>query len=153
MTTASDEGSADALCAHMTPGPYPFESVLVLDDHLGPTDWLVRCAACGAPCLLEMLDWSGSRRLYRTRLPDPAAVAGLMRDLERGSCDIRRAGEQARHFSLTSRPLHQLILLDVAARSLLRVLTADPARPIPGAGWRELECDGAWIDALAPTPV
>ena len=145
MTAHSDEA---ALCDHMVPGPYPFESILVLDDHLGPTDWLVRCSTCGQPCLLEMLDWSGSRRLYRVRLPEEAAVAGLMRDLTRGSCDLSRAGEEARHVGLMSPRLNDLLLLDLGNRSLVSVLRPSPDCAIPGAGWRELDCDGDWIDRL-----
>ncbi len=152
MTTRSDEDAARTLCSHMVPGPYPFESVLVLDDHLGPTDWLVRCSRCGAPCLLEMLDMAGSLRLYRTRLPEAGAVQGLIRDLERGSCDIRRAGEQARHFSLSSRALDRLILLDPGKQTLVRLLSMDPELRIPGASWRELDCDGQWIRMLTATP-
>ncbi len=130
-------------CAHLVPGPYPFESVFVLDDHLGPTDWLVRCSCCGAAYLLEMLDWEGARRLYRLRAPDSAAVVGLVRDLERGSCDLDRARAQAQHFSLGSRALPVLVLLDPGAGRLLSVLEA-PA-DIPGDNWRALPCDGSWI--------
>ena len=147
MTTVSDQAS---LCDHMVPGPYPFESVLVLDDHLGPTDWLVRCRSCGAPCLLEMLDFDGSRRLYRVRLPEPDAVLSLMQDLARGSCDLNRAGEETRHVALASPRTRDLVLLDLNAQTLVAVLRPSSESPVPGAGWRELECDGRWIERLSP---
>jgi hypothetical protein len=134
-----------ALCAHLSPGPYPFESVLILDDHLGPTDWLVRCRACRRPYLLEMLDWREKLRLYRIRRPDAQAVEGLMRDLDRGSCDLRRAGEQVRHLGLSSRRLSELALLDLGQAVLVRTIDVPGDQPIPGASWRELPCDGAWI--------
>ena len=135
-------------CPHLIPGPYPFETALVLDDHLGPTDWLVRCASCDAAYLLEMLDWEGSRRLYRLRIPAQAAVAGLLRDLERGSCDINRARSQAHHFSLSSTRLDLLVLLDLRTGELIALLDAPADLEIPGAGWRELPCDGSWIQRL-----
>jgi len=138
----------DSFCTHLTPGPGRFESLLVLDDHLGPTDWLVQCRHCTATYLLEMLDVSGALRLYRIRLVDPDAARGLMRDLERGSCDINRAGEQARHLTLTSRRLPSLVLLDLQSDTLVRIVDTDAEQVIPSAGWRELACDGRWIQQL-----
>jgi len=140
----------ESACAHLIPGAYPFETVLVLDDHMGPTDWLIRCHGCGAAYLLEMLDWEGARRLYRLRAPEPVAVAGLIRDLERGSCDLNRARAQAQHFTLTSQALPALVLLDLSATRIVSVIDlagndmADNAA-IPTTGWRELPCDGEWI--------
>ena len=132
----------------MKPGPYPFATLLVLDDHLGPTDWLVRCQACGSAYLLEMLDWEGPRRLYRLRAPAAEAVAGLVKDLERGSCDLNRAGAEAQHFSLTSERLPNLVLLDLGEGSLVRMIDAGDTQ-VPGASWRELPCDGSWIRRFA----
>ncbi len=139
----------EPLCPHMTAGPLPFDAVLVLDDHLGPTDWLVRCRSCGSAYLLEMLDWDGQRRLYRLRLPAADAVAGLLRDLERGSCDLNRARAQAQHFSLSSRALPVLALLDLSAGALLGIVPSPEGRQLPGTSWRELPCDGSWIQQLS----
>jgi hypothetical protein len=132
----------------MKPGRYPFATVLVLDDHLGPTDWLVRCSSCGSVHLLEMLDWDGPRRLYRMRAPAPEAVAGLLKDLERGSCDLNRAGAEAQHFSLTSERLPHLVLLDLRASTVVEMIDVTGSQ-IPGASWRELPCDGSWIRRFA----
>jgi hypothetical protein len=136
------------ICPHLIPGPYPFDSALVLDDHLGPTDWLIRCRSCATAYLLEMLDWDGARRLYRMRVPEPQAVDRLLRDLDRGSCDLSRARDQAHHFSLTSTRLAQLALLDLAAGELIEVLEIPEGTAIPGASWRELPCDGSWVQRL-----
>ncbi len=164
----------ESVCTHLVPGPYPFESVLVLDDYLGPTDWLVRCRDCAAAYLLEMLDLDGPRRLYRVRAPQAEAIAGLVRDLERGSCDLNRANAQAQHFTLASETLPLLMLLDLSAGTLNALLErktqveVDPQvdavdreidgtaeeksekaeEAIPSAGWRELPCDGSWIRRL-----
>ena len=140
--------SPQAPCSHLLPGPYPFESVLVLDDHLGPTDWLVRCRSCGVPYLFEMLDWADALRLYRLRLPDEAAANGLMRDLDRGSCDLNRATAQAQHFSLSSKTLPLLVLLDMKAGELVSVSDAPHEEVLPTSSWRELPCDGRWIGRL-----
>lgn len=140
--------SATGLCAHLTPGPYPFAIVLVLDDHLGPTELLVRCRQCDHCWLLEMLDWQDDVRLFRVRQPDPEAVAGLLKDLARGSCDINRAGEQARYFSLTSERLPELLLLNIRGATLSAVITPAQHIKVPGTGWRQLVCDGSWIRQL-----
>lgn len=129
----------------MVAGPYPFETLLVLDDHLGPTESLIRCRNCRATYLLEMLDWQADLRLFRIRVPEPAAAAGLLRDLERGSCDLRRAGEQARHFSLTSERLPVLILLNTRSAELITTISGPEVLTAPGGSWRELSCDGTWI--------
>ena len=144
MSTASA-----TICSHLTAGPYPFETVLVLDDHMGPTDWLVRCRDCGTTYLLEMLDWLGPRRLYRLRRPAAAAVAGLIRDLERGSCDLNRASAEAQHFSLSSRKLNTLMLLDLSVGAILSLIDVEEGTPVPGASWRDLPCDGCWIRRLS----
>lgn len=141
-----------SICPHLVPGPYPFESALVLDDHLGPTDWLVRCRSCEMAYLFEMLDWDGARRLYRLRLPEPRAMEHLLKDLHRGSCDLTRARDQAYHFSLTSARLALLALLDLAAGELVELLQAPDGAEIPGASWRELPCDGSWIQRFVELP-
>ena len=149
MSSATRSG-AEMPCTHLKAGSYPFESVLVLDDHLGPTDWLVRCSSCAAAYLLEMFDWDGSRRLYRLRAADAAAVDALIRDLERGSCDLNRASAQAQHFTLTSQALPIAVLLDLRAGALRSVveLPEDIRAEVPVASWRELPCDGSWIQRL-----
>ncbi len=133
------------LCTHIAAGPYPFETLLVLDDHLGPTESLIRCTTCGTVYLLEMLDWLADLRLFRVRLPEPEAAAGLLRDLQRGSCDLKRAGEEARHFSLTSERLAVLMLLNTGQAELVRLIGGAAAMSAPGGSWRELPCDGTWI--------
>ncbi len=132
----------------MTAGPYPFETLLVLDDHLGPTESLIRCSTCGATYLLEMLDWLAELRLFRVRVPEPTATAGLLRNLERGSCDLNRAAEEARHFSLASERLAVLVLLNTSQAELVSLFCGTEATSAPGGSWRELPCDGTWIRKL-----
>ena len=138
-----------ALCSHIQPGPVPWDVVLVLDDHLGPTDALAVCRTCRTPYLLEMVDWRpplidgaplpgrvGGRaaappdgRRLPAGLPDVVRVCCVHQ--ERGSCDLRRAGEEVRHFSQGARRLPWLVLLDTSAYRLEAVV--DHPDPLPGA--------------------
>lgn len=138
------------LCSHMQRGPYPFATLLVLDDHLGPTESLVRCLSCGRAYLLEMLDWLNDERLFRVRAVDADTAQSLVRDLQRGSCDLTRAGEEARHVSLSSERLPALMLLNTRTRELTALLTGPETLAAPGTSWRGLPCDGAWIRKLQP---
>ncbi|HEY5644646.1 MAG TPA: hypothetical protein VIS76_01770 [Pseudomonadales bacterium] len=140
--------TAPALCRHFQPGPCPWETELVMDDHLGPTESLVACRTCGRAYLLEMFDWAASKRLFRVRSPSPEAVSMLMRDLDRGSCDLRRAGEEVRHFSLASDRLPVVLLYDTATATLMARVPLDHAADVPWTGWRDLPCDGTWITRL-----
>lgn len=135
-----------ALCEHIAPGPVPYRVTLVLDDHLGPTDALAQCARCEQAYLLELLDWQGDRRLFRVAAPDEAATALLLRDLRRGSCDINRAGEEVRQFTLASERLPVLWLVNTSARVLEDVIDTRDLGELPTGGWRELPCDGRWIE-------
>ncbi len=119
---------------------------MVLDDHLGPTESLIRCRQCNAPYLLEMLDWQGGRRLYRVRAPEREAADALEHNLARGSCDLNRAAAELFQFSLAATPQPVLVLLNLEAGSLERLIDVDAASSIPSAPWRELPCDGSWID-------
>jgi len=140
-----DPAVTPALCAHVVPGPCPWETELVIDDHLGPTESLVGCRTCGRGYLLEMLDWRGDLRLFRVRAPAPAAVALLTRDLNRGSCDLNRAREEVRHVSLSSDRVPVLILYDTRSAAVVSRIPLDSPSDVPWAGWRELACDGTWI--------
>jgi hypothetical protein len=97
-----------------------------------------------------MLDWQGNRRLFRVGAPAPEAARALLKDLSRGSCDLNRAGEEVRQFSLASRRLPVLLLIDMNARTIVMRAELDDARSVPGAGWRDLPCDGSRIAALQP---
>ncbi|MGE0624959.1 MAG: hypothetical protein AB7I04_13850 [Pseudomonadales bacterium] len=147
-SSSHEQTSAPGLCPHIRPGPCPWETELVIDDHLGPTESLIACRTCGRAYLLEMLDWSGSLRLFRVRAPEGAAIALLTRDLNRGSCDLGRAREEVRHVSLASDRVAELLLYDTQAASLVeRIALIDPG-DVPWAGWRELACDGSRIAQL-----
>jgi hypothetical protein len=136
-------------CSHVTRGQNPFETVLVLDDQLGPTEFLGRCRRCGKLYLLEMFDWHDSLRAFRLSVPAPGSTEALLRDLERGSCDLSRAREEVRAFTLTSTRLEALILMDTSRQTLIETASSrDFELAVPTETWRELPCDGSWIKRL-----
>ena len=134
-----------SLCTHFQPGCYPFSVLLVLDDHLGFTEALVRCDACERTYLLEMLDWLGTLRLFRVGEPDTEAARLLLKDLQRGSCDLTRASEEVRQFGLITERLPVVLLIDTAARAIAARWISTESGGVSGQGWRELPCDGSHI--------
>ncbi len=133
------------LCEHVRPGQWPFQVVLVLDEHLGPTEALMRCRRCGRSYLLEMLDWRGAARAMRVAVLDPAHADTLVRDLTRGSCDVRRAGAEVQHVRQLAPLLPLLLLVDTAGPVVEAIVGADDVK-IPTGSWRSLPCNGEWID-------
>ena len=134
------------LCEHVRPGQWPFQVELVLDEHLGPTDALMHCRHCGRAYLLEMLDWRASWRVMRIAAVDAAQAGRLVRDLTRGSCDIHRAGAEVQHLRTLAPFSRRLLLLDTGGPVIEALATLPADVRIPGASWRELPCDGRWVD-------
>ena len=134
----------------MKVGAYPFQLQLCLDEHLGMTDALVTCRDCERPYLLEMLDWRDNERLFRVSLPHADRATQLVRDLTRGSCDISRAGAEIHHMQTTLPDSMYLIIIDQnysPSGPAISGIAPKPAdRPLPSASWRELDCDGQWLD-------
>lgn len=138
--------SDDEICGHLHPGPWPLRTELVLDDHLGPTDAVVACRQCGRPYLLEMLDWKGPLRVFRVAVLDADESARLLRDLSRGSCDVARAASEVEHFRSRTRFSPWLLLQDTRTNALIARAPVPDGSRLPGAAWRELPCDGHWVD-------
>ena len=135
------------LCDHVQPDTWPFEVELVIDEQVGFTDALVACRTCGAAYLLEMLDWRGRQRLMRICTVDSARVAGLLQNLGRGSCDLKRAGAEVQQLQTSATFAPWLLLIDATAMRIESVLHVPEGRRLPAASWRELPCDGSWLPA------
>ncbi|MFU8814206.1 MAG: hypothetical protein ACNA7W_02600 [Pseudomonadales bacterium] len=133
------------LCAHVRAGAWPFQTTLTLDEHLGVTDALVSCRHCGQPYLIEMLDWQGDQRLMRVSVLDPALAAGVVRNLTRGSCDLRRAGAEVHQLQTHSTFSPWLLLIRASAPRIDAVVPVEAGARLPGGSWRELPCDGSWV--------
>lgn len=134
------------LCEHVRPGEWPFSTELVIDDHLGPTDALMRCRRCGRNYLLEMLDWQAEWRVMRVAALDGAQAERVVRDLTRGSCDIARAGAEVHHLRTQAPPSRRLVLMDTRGPAIAALADVPPDVALPGRSWRELPCDGSWVD-------
>lgn len=133
-------------CAHLRPGTWPLHWDLVLDDQLGPTDGLASCQACGTVYLLEMLDWRGPERLMRMAVLERRLATGLLRDLDRGSCDAGRATAELNHVRGLALSVPELLLIDASAPGIVARVPVPADRPVPTGSWRDLACDGCWID-------
>lgn len=133
-------------CAHLRPGTWPLHWDLVLDDQLGPTDGLASCRSCGTVYLLEMLDWRGAERLMRMAVLERALATRLLRDLDRGSCDAGRAAAELAHVRSLAVAVPQLLLVDTAIPAIVAAVPTPADRPLPTESWRDLDCDGGWID-------
>jgi len=136
------------LCEHVHSGDYPFQVELVIDDQLGLTDGIVACRFCGRRYLLEMLDWRGTERLFRISALAADHARRLIRDLTRGSCDVRRAGDEVQHLKSTSSFAPWLILVDTRQPRIDRVAPLPAGTTLPGASWRSLPCDGEWLELV-----
>ncbi|MEQ8484557.1 MAG: hypothetical protein RIB46_09355 [Pseudomonadales bacterium] len=134
------------LCPHVETGTWPWRVELVLDEHLGITDALVRCRTCQRTYLLEMLDWQGGTRVMRVAGVDPGMADRTVHDLGRGSCDVGRAGAQVHQLRSASVFSRWLLWVDLRQPAILAVVPVPQDPPLPSASWRSLPCDGRWVD-------
>jgi hypothetical protein len=142
----NNNGDISDLCEHIATGSYPFEVELVMDDQLGLTDAVVRCRHCQRVYLLEMLDWAQDHRVFRISALVDDHAQRLIRDLSRGSCDLQRAGAQVQHLKTASSFAPRLLLIDPSEPRICSLAPLPADRALPSASWRELPCDGSWVE-------
>ncbi len=134
-----------------TPGPWPFEVALLLDDEQGMTDAIV--TSDGQAFLLEMIDWGGprlSRRIYRIAALADDIWQAFRHNLSRGSCDLTRAGNELAALAAASDLLPALVAADVSERRLLAVSVLPTTRGLPTRSWRNgLPDDATWFAAVS----
>jgi hypothetical protein len=126
--------------AHACPDAYPFATVLVLDEVGGIADAIVRCSACARPYLLELLDWSGpalTRRRYRTSVVDEAILEKYLHNLERGSCDVKRAPAERQSFESRAKLSATIVELDAKDLRAISVESLAPDADVPMSSWRQ----------------
>lgn len=131
-----------ALCRHLTSPRLASLSidagdVVEWDD--GPVVAVARCAVCGGAALLELLDWSATRRVrvYSLAGLDAAAIALFRRNQERGSCDLQRQSRELEALLFSAGPVERIVALDVETRAVLASGPRSPALRLPAAPWRE----------------
>ena len=99
------------LCEHLASGgSFSIAQDDVLEYYDGPVDAIGRCSECDEPVLLALLDWSArlTVRVFALAACDPAAVALLRRNLDRGSCDASRAGREVHAFFAAAGPVERI---------------------------------------------
>lgn len=136
--------AAAELCDHARVGAWPWRTRLIIDEHLGPTDAVMVCCHCGQRCLLQTIDWAGQERAMRVGLVDAAEADGVARDLNRGSCDVNRAGAELSYLLSRARAVHALLCVDAGGPTITARAPVNAA-DLPRAGWRDLPCDGRWV--------
>jgi len=130
-------------CTHVAnavPGSTPLTIVRVLDEVGGVTDAIVRCKDCAAAYLIELLDWSGPAKLtrtYRVSLVDEALLARFLKNLDRGSCDIRRAPAEKQSFESQTRLAPLTLTLRATDLSIISTERLSGEADMPMGGWRE----------------
>lgn len=120
----------------------------------GAIDAVWRCRACGAHALARLVDWappSFARRVYALAALAEADVALFLRDIARGSCDVRRASAELDALCAAAGPTDALVALDVATERVVAA-GAPPlgARREPGPWPARLPAasDTTWFAAL-----
>ena len=131
------------VCEHVaaaTRGAQPFSTVLVMDEVGGVADAIVRCKVCSRPYLIELLDWSGPARVerrYRTSVVDEGILKKYLHNLERGSCDVKRAPAERQSFESRTKLSRTIVALDAKDLRVLGVESAAADADIPVSSWRE----------------
>lgn len=131
------------LCEHTQPGTSPFETLLVIEDHLGLASGIVACRRCGATYQLELIDLDSRQRAYRVSEVDRAHADAVTRTLTRGSCDINRAESEVQHLDNRSKLLPVVLVLE--GGEVVRLHQLPGLAEVPRSHWRALPCDGRWL--------
>ncbi len=131
------------LCSHIKPGATPFETLFVLEEHLGLASGLVECTSCEATYLLELIDLAGNDRAYRVTTVEPAHAHAMVRTLSRGTCDIQRAASEVQNLESRSTLLN--VTISMNGSIIIGLGWVADTVEIPKDHWRTLPCDGRWV--------
>lgn len=145
-----------ALCPHLASprlASLAIDPEDILEWDAGPVVAVPRCAACDGAALLELLDWSTTRRvrIYALSALDPHAFALHRRNRERGSCDLQRAAREDEALLFSAGPVERLVGLDVETRAIVASAHRSAAVPAPDAPWRDripAADDATWFARL-----
>jgi hypothetical protein len=142
-----------ALCRHLASpalAALRIEPDDVIEWDGGPVLAVARCAVCGGAALLELLDWSATRRVrvFASSGIDPEAIALFVRNRERGSCDLQRQARETEALLFSAGPVERILALDVETRAVLASAARSAAVPVPSVPWREripAASDATWF--------
>jgi hypothetical protein len=133
-------------CDHLKAGCWPLQIEYVFNSLITFADALVSCRHCQRQYLLELLDVRAHERLFRMSTADPALAAGLLHNLNRGSCDLTRANAEFAHFKNQCDQLDTLLWVDGKGPAISGLVPVNS--PLPQDSWQTLTCDGAWFEKL-----
>jgi hypothetical protein len=125
---------------HAEPDSTPFTLVRILDEVGGVADAIVRCRTCEQAYLIELLDWSGPSktiRQFRVSLVDEALLARFLKNLDRGSCDIKRAPAEKQSFESQTRLAPVTVTLRAEDLAVVAVEGVAFTADVPMGSWRE----------------
>lgn len=110
----------------------------VLEWHDGPVVAVARCRDCAGRALLELLDWSRSRRVrvFTLAALEADAVALFQRNRARGSCDLGRAERELEALLFSAGPVERVVALDVESHAVVATAPRADLR-LPGGPWHE----------------
>ena len=131
------------LCSHIKLGTTPFETLFVLEEHLGLASGLVECTSCEATYLLVLIDLAGNDRAYRVAAVEPAHAHAMVHTLSRGTCDIQRAVSEVQNLESQSTLLN--VTISMNGSTVIGLGRVTDTRDIPRDHWRTLPCDGRWV--------
>jgi hypothetical protein len=147
---------AVALCPHLRADDLAHVSIETtggLDWFDGPVTAVTRCERCDGHGLLELLDWSRSRRvrIFALAAIEPAAVALFLRNRARGSCDLSRADREVEALFASAGAVERVLAVDVDRSDVLATAPRPDGLFLPAAPWRERllpEADATWFARL-----
>jgi hypothetical protein len=133
-----------SLCAHLAALEPGAAALTLAPDEIvgwydGPVEAIARCATCGAPAWLELLDWSRDRSirvfaLAGLRARDAAVYLG---NVKKGSCDPKRARAELEALAASAGPFEKLVAWHVREARLLAAAPLPPQTAVPAGAWSE----------------
>jgi hypothetical protein len=132
-------------CQHLSATPQ-LRVLHVLDSHVHITDGFVQCQLCKACYLIELVDMTSTTCVFRVSRVAETAVANTIASLQKGSCDIRRAGDEV--FNLTTMAIELDILLIMQNGQFQNTMARPNHFQPEQRSWRQLPCDGRLVKQL-----
>jgi len=150
--------SGVSLCAHLAALEPGAAALTLAPDEIvgwtdGPVEAIARCAACGAPAWLELLDWSRDRAVRVFALAGLRArdAALYLANVKKGSCDPKRERAEQEALAAAAGPFERLVAWHVREARLLAAAPLPPGLAVPAGAWGERLAapdDASWFARL-----
>ncbi|HTO53170.1 MAG TPA: hypothetical protein VMR50_07265 [Myxococcota bacterium] len=144
------------LCEHLRardPASLRIEPDDIFDWSDGPVTAIARCARCPQLGVLELLDWSRSRRVRIFALSglEPEPLALYRRDVTRGSCDPARLAQETAALFAAAGPVERIVAIELERNAVLGSVVPAPDFRFPPAPWPQRQPgrdDDSWFAEL-----